>query len=82
MLLSLPLAAADGRHVSVLDAFFTAMSAVCVTGLIVVDTPVDLSTFGQVVVLLLIQAGGLGYMTISAPCSSRRSAGRSRCRSA
>ncbi len=65
VLLSLPLAAADGRHVSVLDAFFTAVSAVCVTGLIVVDTPVDLSTFGQVVVLLLIQAGGLGYMTLS-----------------
>ena len=48
-----------------LDAFFTSTSAVCVTGLIVVDTPVDLSLFGQVVVMLLIQAGGLGYMTIS-----------------
>lgn len=50
---------------SLLDAFFTATSAVCVTGLIVVDTPADLSLFGQIVVLLLIQAGGLGYMTIT-----------------
>lgn len=50
---------------SLLDALFTSVSAVCVTGLITVDTPVDLSLFGQVVVLLLIQAGGLGYMTLS-----------------
>jgi len=65
VLLSLPFAHAAGRTVSVLDAFFTSVSAVCVTGLIVVDTPVDLSVFGQVVVMLLIQAGGLGYMTLS-----------------
>lgn len=65
VLLSLPFAAATGRHVSLLDAFFTAVSAVCVTGLVVVDISADLSTFGQAVVLLLIQAGGLGYMTLS-----------------
>ena len=65
VLLSLPMAAAAGRHVSVINAFFTAVSAVCVTGLVVIDTPVDLSTFGHVVVMLLIQAGGLGYMTLS-----------------
>ena len=65
VLLALPVAAAPGHHVSVMNAFFTAVSAVCVTGLIVVDTPVDLSVFGQVVVMLLIQAGGLGYMTLS-----------------
>ena len=65
VLLALPMAAAPGHHVSVLNAFFTSVSAVCVTGLIVVDTPVDLSVFGQVVVMLLIQAGGLGYMTLS-----------------
>jgi trk system potassium uptake protein len=65
VLLALPVSAAEGRHVPVLDAFFTAVSAVCVTGLITVDTPVDFSLFGQVVVLLLIQAGGLGYMTMS-----------------
>ncbi|MBP7777445.1 MAG: hypothetical protein KA371_09975 [Acidobacteria bacterium] len=65
VLLSLPLAHAPGRAMSVLDAFFTSVSAVCVTGLIVVDTPTALSGFGQAVVLLLIQAGGLGYMTLS-----------------
>jgi trk system potassium uptake protein TrkH len=65
LLLALPFAAAPGRHVSVLDALFTSTSAVCVTGLIVVDTSRDFSLFGQLVLLLLIQAGGLGYMTIS-----------------
>ncbi|MGE3335718.1 MAG: TrkH family potassium uptake protein [Rhodospirillaceae bacterium] len=57
--------AATRESLSLLDAFFTATSAVCVTGLIVVDTPNDLSVFGQGVVLLLIQAGGLGYMAIT-----------------
>lgn len=65
ILLSLPFAAAPGRHVSILDAFFTSTSAVCVTGLIVVDTPNDFSLAGQMVILLLVQLGGLGYMTIS-----------------
>ncbi len=60
VLLRLPLAAA-GEPLSFLDALFTATSAVCVTGLIVVDTPQDLTVFGQVVVLSLIQLGGLGY---------------------
>jgi trk system potassium uptake protein TrkH len=65
LVLSLPLAAAPGRDVSIVDALFTSTSAVCVTGLIVVDTPKDFSVAGQLVILLLIQAGGLGYMTIS-----------------
>ena len=65
LLLWLPTSAAPGRQTSLLDALFTATSAVCVTGLIVQDTPAHFSTFGQVVILLLIQAGGLGYMTIS-----------------
>lgn len=65
LLLSLPAAAADGHDVSYLDALFTAASAICVTGLIVVDTPNAFSSFGHVVILLLIQIGGLGYMTIS-----------------
>jgi trk system potassium uptake protein TrkH len=65
ILLSLPVSAAAGRHISVLNAFFTSTSAVCVTGLVVIDTPNDLSFFGQFVLMLLIQAGGLGYMTIS-----------------
>lgn len=65
LLLSLPVASEPGHHITPVDALFTATSAVCVTGLIVVDTPKAFSTFGQVVVLLLIQFGGLGYMTLS-----------------
>ena len=65
LLLALPAAAAPGHNISYLDALFTATSAICVTGLIVVDTPVAFSTFGHAVILMLIQIGGLGYMTIS-----------------
>ena len=64
LLLWLPASAAT-RQLALVDAFFTSVSAVCVTGLIVVDTPNDLSVFGQLVVLFLIQAGGLGYMSIT-----------------
>ncbi|MCC7180583.1 MAG: hypothetical protein IT177_19545 [Acidobacteria bacterium] len=64
-LLWLPVSTAPGRSTSFLDALFTATSAVCVTGLIVQDTPQHFSWFGHAVILLLIQAGGLGYMTIS-----------------
>ncbi|MFO7982643.1 MAG: TrkH family potassium uptake protein [Desulfuromonadales bacterium] len=64
VLLSTPLAA-TGDPLSFLDALFTATSAQCVTGLIVVDTGTRLSLFGQGVVLLLIQIGGLGIMTFS-----------------
>jgi len=63
VLLSLPAAAADGRPTRLLDALFTATSAVCVTGLVVVDTATHWSLFGQIVILLLIQIGGFGYMT-------------------
>jgi trk system potassium uptake protein TrkH len=63
-LLSTPLAA-RGEALSFLDALFTATSAQCVTGLIVVDTGTRLSLFGQMVVLGLIQIGGLGIMTFS-----------------
>lgn len=65
LLLSLPWASSTGVRLTLSSALFTATSAVCVTGLIVLDTPADLSTIGQVIVLLLIQAGGLGYMTFS-----------------
>lgn len=64
-LLWLPMSSPAGRTISLLDALFTSTSAVCVTGLIVVDTPVQFSPFGQIVLLLLIQFGGLGYMTLS-----------------
>ena len=63
VLLWLPISST--RAISLADAFFTATSAICVTGLIVLDTPHDLTLFGQLVVLLLIQVGGLGYMAIS-----------------
>lgn len=62
-LLLLPKATVGG--ISVLDAFFTATSAVCVTGLIVVDTATAFTTSGKTIILLLIQIGGLGVMTLS-----------------
>ena len=64
ILLRLPISAAHDP-LTFMDALFTATSAVCVTGLIVVDTPNDLTAFGQLVVLVLIQLGGLGYMAIT-----------------
>jgi len=65
LLLSLPAAVAPGQSISYLDALFTATSAICVTGLIVADTPVVFSTFGHTIIMLLIQIGGLGYMAVS-----------------
>ena len=62
-LLLLPVAKAGGGGASLLEALFTATSAVCVTGLITVDTPVFWSGFGQVVILVLIQIGGFGVMS-------------------
>jgi trk system potassium uptake protein TrkH len=62
VLLSLPMAS-TGKRCSLIDSFFTSASSVCVTGLIVKDTPKDFSLFGQAVILFLIQIGGLGYMT-------------------
>ncbi|KPK64905.1 hypothetical protein AMJ83_01505 [candidate division WOR_3 bacterium SM23_42] len=66
LLLTFPSATADGRGTSFIDALFTATSATCVTGLIVQDTPVYFSTLGQVVILVLIQLGGIGIMSYSA----------------
>lgn len=65
ILLSLPVASATGRSVGFFDALFTATSAVCVTGLVVVDTGTAYSAFGHAVLLLLIQMGGLGFMTFA-----------------
>ncbi|MGH8064324.1 MAG: TrkH family potassium uptake protein [Candidatus Entotheonellia bacterium] len=65
VLLTLPIATAEGRGTGLLDALFTSTSAVCVTGLIVLDTPKHYSTFGQVVIMGLMQVGGLGIMTFS-----------------
>lgn len=62
-LLSLPFAAADGRGTAYIDALFTATSATCVTGLATLNTGAHWSLFGQIVILFLIQTGGLGFMT-------------------
>ena len=63
-LLMLPFAVHPGAHVGPLDALFTATSAVCVTGLVVVDTGDTFSLFGQAVIAILIQIGGLGVASI------------------
>ncbi|PZN12752.1 MAG: potassium transporter TrkH, partial [Bacillota bacterium] len=65
VLLSLPVAWEPGQHLSYLDALFTATSAVCVTGLLVTNTAETFSIFGEIVIMLLIQVGGLGVMTMS-----------------
>ncbi len=65
LLLTLPVATVDGLGLHWLDALFTATSATCVTGLVVVDTGTTFTTFGQLVILSLIQIGGLGFMTFA-----------------
>mgnify|MGYP000190608404 CR=1 FL=1 len=62
ILLCLPVSAADGKSVYWLDALFTATTSVCVTGLVTVPTATTWSTFGKIVILGLIQFGGLGIM--------------------
>lgn len=64
LLLSLPIAARSGDRTPLIDCFFTATSATCVTGLTVLDTYMHWSSFGHVIILGLIQIGGLGFMTI------------------
>ena len=64
ILLSLPISSASGVATSFIDALFTATTSTCVTGLVVVPTVTYWSVFGQVVILLLIQIGGLGVITI------------------
>jgi trk system potassium uptake protein TrkH len=63
VLLMLPISSNSGEFTSPVNAFFTATSAVCVTGLVVVDTADYWNGFGQAVILALIQIGGLGFMT-------------------
>ncbi|WP_279230355.1 TrkH family potassium uptake protein [Thermohalobacter berrensis] len=64
-LLNLPIASENGKSIGFVDALFTSASAVCVTGLIVVSTPTHWSLFGEIVILILIQVGGLGIMTMA-----------------
>ncbi len=64
VLLSLPISSADGKPTSFLDALFTATTSTCVTGLVVTPTVSSWSVFGQIIILILIQIGGLGVITI------------------
>lgn len=64
LLLLIPAATASGK-IKIIDAFFTATSAICVTGLIVVDTNTYFSSLGHTIIIILIQLGGLGIMTFS-----------------
>ncbi len=66
LLLALPISSASGKAVPYIDALFTAGSATCVTGLVTVPTFSTWSIFGQIVILLLIQIGGLGIITVMA----------------
>lgn len=64
VLLTLPMASRSGESAGVLTSLFTATSSTCVTGLVVADTATQWSFFGQVVILTMIQLGGLGFITI------------------
>ena len=64
LILCLPISSAARTWTDPLDALFTATSATCITGLVVLDTYTHWSLFGQIIILLLIQIGGLGFMTI------------------
>lgn len=64
-ILSLPISSVSGESTNILDALFTSTSAVCVTGLITLDTGTYWSSFGQFIILLLIEIGGLGFMSFT-----------------
>lgn len=65
VILSLPVSSASGRTTNAVDALFTSTSAVCVTGLITLDTGSHWSVFGQTVIMILIEIGGLGFMSFT-----------------
>ena len=65
ILLALPISAADGKSTNLLDAFFTATTSICVTGLTTVTTATHWSLFGKIVIMILIQFGGLGIVTFT-----------------
>lgn len=75
LLLMLPVSSADNTATPFLNAAFTATSATCVTGLVVYDTATHWSAFGQAIILILIQTGGMGVVTV-AVCLSRLSGRR------
>ncbi len=65
LILTLPISTTSGESTNFLDALFTATSAVCVTGLVVVDTGTHWNMFGQTVIMILIEIGGLGFMSFT-----------------
>lgn len=65
ILLSLPISSANGEPTPFIDSLFTSTSAVCVTGLVTLDTGTYWSYFGKTVILLLIEVGGLGFMSFA-----------------
>ena len=65
IILTLPISSASGETTNFLDALFTSTSAVCVTGLVTLDTGTYWSVFGQTVIMLLIEIGGLGFMSFT-----------------
>lgn len=65
ILLSLPISSSSGESTNFLDSLFTSTSAVCVTGLVTLDTSSHWSTFGQTVIMTLIEIGGLGFMSFA-----------------
>lgn len=65
IILTFPISSASGETTNFLDALFTSTSAVCVTGLVVVDTGTYWSSFGQVVIIILIEIGGLGFLSFT-----------------
>lgn len=69
LLLCLPISSNKGGFTNPLDAAFTAVSATCVTGLVTLDTATHWSLFGQIVILVMIQIGGLGFMTVAVQLS-------------
>lgn len=65
IILSLPISSASGEATNFIDAVFTSTTAVCVTGLVTVDTGTHWNTFGHIVIMLLIEIGGLGFMSFA-----------------
>lgn len=65
VILSLPISSKHGNYTNFLDSLFTATSSVCVTGLVTLDTGTYWSTFGQCIILMLIEIGGLGFMSLT-----------------
>lgn len=65
IMLNMPFASNNGESIGFINALFTATSATCVTGLVVVDTYTHWTVFGKCIILLLIQVGGLGFMTLA-----------------